>query len=147
MKGCDASLTRVLLNAASQVIDVGRETSRWTVAAYKAAEATFDGCVFPVADGRTCGRPLGWCHLHHVKWWRHGGRTDVANGAPLCRHHHTVVHHHGWDLTYDHSAGLVTATRRDDGRTRTAPAHRGPADRASAGSADGDPPEPDQLPL
>ena len=116
---CDAGLTRAVVDATSQVIDLGRETNRWSVGAYKAMQAMFDGCVFPVADGQACGRPLDWCDLHHVDWWRHGGRTDLVNAAPACRHHHIEVHHGGWTMTYDPVAGTVTITRDADGHTRT----------------------------
>jgi predicted restriction endonuclease len=39
------------------------------------------------------------CKLHHVIWWRHGGRTDLANLLPACAHHHTKIHDAGWDIT------------------------------------------------
>jgi predicted restriction endonuclease len=38
------------------------------------------------------------CKLHHLVWWRHGGRTDLSNLLPLCIHHHTKVHDAGWNL-------------------------------------------------
>ena len=34
--------------------------------------------------------------LHHVIWWRHGGRTDLDNLIPLCEIHHQKIHHDGW---------------------------------------------------
>jgi predicted restriction endonuclease len=38
------------------------------------------------------------CKLHHIIWWRHGGRTDLDNLIPICTHHHTRLHDHGWDV-------------------------------------------------
>jgi len=36
------------------------------------------------------------CKLHHIVWWRHGGRTDLDNLLPVCPVHHTKIHHAGW---------------------------------------------------
>ena len=52
----------------------------------------------------TCGIPgcsVGFdrCHIHHVVWWRHGGRTDLINLIPLCTRHHTKIHHDDWTIT------------------------------------------------
>ncbi len=117
---CDAALTRVVLSATSRVLDVGRETRLWSPAQYKAAEQTFNGCAFPTAPRQACGRPPGWCDLHHVQYWRDGGRTDQHNGVLLCRRHHDAVHHDGWTLTYDHPGQTVTVSRtRHDGRPLT----------------------------
>jgi predicted restriction endonuclease len=37
--------------------------------------------------------------LHHVIWWRHGGRTDLENLLPTCEIHHQKLHNNGWLLT------------------------------------------------
>ncbi|WP_370325099.1 DUF222 domain-containing protein [Euzebya sp.] len=114
--GCDAGLVRAIVDAAGQVLDIGRETRRWTTAQYRAAEVTFGGCAFPIADRAACGRPIGWTDLHHIIWWRHGGRTDQANGVPLCKRHHTAVHHDGWTLTYEFDTVTVAIERTRHGR-------------------------------
>lgn len=152
---CDAALTRVVLSATSQVLDVGRETRQWTGAQYKAADVRFGGCAFPVGDGRACGRPPSRCDLHHVTFWRHGGRTDARNGVLLCSHHHDAVHHDGWTLDYDHDQQTVTVTRdrRDGTRVRRSVSFARP--HRSTGHQAADPPparepgllEPDRLPL
>lgn len=142
---CDAGLTRAILSATGQVLDIGRATRTWTVAQHRAAELTFGGCAFPVADGQACGRPVGWCDLHHVRYWERGGPTDRANGVLLCRRHHRTVHHGKWTLTYDHQTLTVTLTRpEDDGST----IERGVSFAApTAGSQSGAPEEPERLPL
>ena len=114
---CDARLTRAVLSPTGMPLDIGRATRVWTAAQHRAAELLFGGCAFPSADGQPCGRPMAWTDLHHVTWWRHGGRTDRANGVPLCRHHHTAVHHDGWRMSFDVATGTVTIER---GRGRTA---------------------------
>jgi hypothetical protein len=39
------------------------------------------------------------CEAHHVKWYRHGGTTDITNLASLCGHHNTSVHSGLWEIT------------------------------------------------
>ncbi|HUG86879.1 MAG TPA: DUF222 domain-containing protein [Euzebya sp.] len=165
---CDAALTRIVCNATSQVLDVGRETRVWNVAQYRAAETTFGGCAFPVRQGEMCGRPPTWCDLHHIDYWRNGGPTDQANGALLCGRHHDAVHHDGWVLTYDHDGQTIAVTKvRHDGSTcrrtvnlarpltpappRDAEAHRPsnptPATGTPTGRAASTIPEAERLPL
>jgi predicted restriction endonuclease len=38
------------------------------------------------------------CKVHHVRWWRHGGRTDLDNLLPVCVRHHTAIHFEGWQV-------------------------------------------------
>jgi hypothetical protein len=67
----------------AQPLDVGR-TSRVIQPAQRTALAVRDGgCVFP-----GCSRPLAWCDAHHLRHWLHGGPTDLANLALVCRAHH-----------------------------------------------------------
>ena len=114
---CDASLTRAVLSPSGMPLDIGRSTRVWTAAQHRAAELLFGGCAFPSGEGEPCGRPMGWTDLHHVTWWRHDGPTDQDNGVPLCRFHHTAVHHDGWTLEWDLPTGTVTIHRRRRGTT------------------------------
>jgi hypothetical protein len=50
---------------------------------------------------RGCAAPPGRCDAHHLRWWRDGGRTDLANLALLCGFHHRLVHEGGWRLHRD----------------------------------------------
>jgi len=65
-------------------------------------------CRFP---GCTRRRKL---HAHHVTYWSHGGRTDLANLALLCSRHHTLVHANGYQLTLhpDRRLDVHTADHR-----------------------------------
>jgi predicted restriction endonuclease len=36
------------------------------------------------------------CKIHHIRWWRNGGRTDLDNLLPVCFRHHDAIHHQGW---------------------------------------------------
>ena len=101
-------LPPTLGGAPTQPLEVGR-TSRVIQPAQRSALAVRDGgCVFP-----HCTRPLAWCDAHHVRHWLHGGPTDLANLALLCRAHHRAVHEGGWQLT-----------RQPDGRLTATPPHR-----------------------
>jgi hypothetical protein len=104
-----ALLPPVLGGAPTQPLEVGR-TTRVIQPAQRSALAVRDGgCVFP-----HCTRPLAWCEAHHLRHWLHGGPTDLANLALVCRTHHRAVHEGGWQLT-----------RQPDGQwTATPPHHR-----------------------
>ena len=104
---CDAIAYRVALGAAGEVLDVGRQTSRWPVGIRRAITLRDDGCVFP-----GCDRPPSWADVHHCIPWSEGGVTSVDNGALLCRRHHTFIHRQRWSIRIDN--GRPT-TRRPDG--------------------------------
>ena len=96
--------------APTQPLEVGR-TSRVVTAAQRAALVVRDGgCA--VAG---CDRPPPWCEAHHLVHGLHGGRTDLANLALVCRAHHRAVHEGGWRLTRD-----------PDGRLTASPPYRRP---------------------
>lgn len=88
---CDAGVTRIITDAASRPLDIGRTTP--TVPAYmrRALVARDRGCAWP-----GCDRPPGWTDAHHIIHWAHGGDTSVDNLVLLCRPHHTKVHEHHW---------------------------------------------------
>ena len=104
---CDADAYRVVLGAQGEVLDVGRQTSRWPIAIRRAITVRDRGCTFP-----GCDRPPSWTDIHHCVPWSDDGKTSVDNGALLCRRHHTFVHQHHWHITIDN--GKPT-TRRPDG--------------------------------
>jgi hypothetical protein len=96
---CDSTITRVLLDAESQVVDVGRSQRVVSGATRRALNLRDQGCRWP-----GCDRPPSWTSAHHVVHWAHRGRTDADNLVLLCRRHHWSVHEGGWQLI-----------RRDDG--------------------------------
>jgi HNH endonuclease len=108
LRAAAALLPPVLGGAPTQPLEVGR-TSRVVAPAQRVALAVRDnGCVFP-----DCTRPQAWCEAHHLRHWLHGGPTDLANLALLCRAHHRAVHEGGWRLA-----------RGPDGRLTATPPHR-----------------------
>jgi hypothetical protein len=108
-----AAMTRLPLalgGAPAQPLEVGR-ASRVVTAAQRAALVVRDGgCA--VAG---CDRPPAWCEAHHLVHWLHGGPTDLANLALVCRAHHRAVYEGGWRLA-----------RHPDGQLTASPPHRRP---------------------
>ena len=102
---CHASVQRVLLDPAGAVLDVGRERRTVTPAQYAALIARDGGCAFP-----GCTRPPAWCIAHHIRYWAHGGLTNIDNLVMLCGHHHRVIHHHGWAVRIGAHDRLPTFT-------------------------------------
>jgi hypothetical protein len=84
---CDASVTRVITDARSIPLEVGRTTKVVPPALRRALAVRDGGCAFP-----GCERPPGWCDAHHVQHWADGGETGLSNLVLLCRPHHRVIH-------------------------------------------------------
>jgi hypothetical protein len=102
---CDASVTRILLDSESVVIDVGRAKRTISGPARKALNARDRGCTWP-----GCERPASWTSGHHLKHWIHGGDNQPPNLTLLCYRHHWMVHEGNWQIV-----------RGDDGRMLTIP--------------------------
>src|ERR1051326_2651429 len=100
---CDCSITRVLLDSESQVIDVGRARRLPSAPMRRALEARDKGCRWP-----RCDRPARWCASHHLVHWTQDGRTDLDNLVLLCHPHHTLVHREGWQLVRSEEGRLLT---------------------------------------
>lgn len=69
-------------------------------------------------DGERCRFPgcthTRWLHAHHVRFWRDGGRTDLANLVLACSHHHQLIHEQGYQLRLD--GHRVLHVRDQEGR-------------------------------
>ncbi|WP_226995615.1 HNH endonuclease signature motif containing protein [Gordonia phthalatica] len=94
---CEAAMRRVVMDADSAPLDVGREHRLVTAGLRKALEARDRGCAFP-----GCGRPVSWTDAHHCTPWSEGGETAIDNCVLLCRMHHTVMHQTGWEVFIGH---------------------------------------------
>lgn len=91
---CVGTHTPILVSSAGQPLDVGRSQRLFTARQRVALAARDGGCRWA-----GCERPPSWCEAHHVKpWGSANGRTDVADGLLLCRHHHLLVHNNGWRI-------------------------------------------------
>ena len=74
-------------------LDLGRTTRLANAAQRRALRAIYPRCAIP-----DCPTRFDHCKIHHVRWWRHGGRTDLENLVPVCVRHHTAIHHEGWTI-------------------------------------------------
>ena len=101
----------IVLHAPGQ-LTLGRATRLANRAQRRALRALYPTCAIP-----GCEVGFQHCKIHHVTWWRHGGRTDLDNLLPLCHRHHANVHLHGWELTLHTDRQLTVRT--PDGRCRT----------------------------
>jgi hypothetical protein len=74
-------------------IDVGRTQRLFTPRQRVALAAIWGRCAV-----ESCDRPPSWTEAHHADHWAHGGRTDLADGILLCRHHHMLLHNNHWKI-------------------------------------------------
>jgi len=101
---CDGGLVPILFDdATGATLNLGR-TQRLHNARQRTVIAARDGgCLAP-----GCDRSVSWTEVHHIHEFSKGGRTDVADGVLLCRHHHLLVHNNGWSITrHEHAYWLV----------------------------------------
>jgi hypothetical protein len=113
---CDATITRVLLNAASAVIDVGRSQRVVPGATRRALNVRDRGCRWP-----GCDRPASWTAAHHIVHWVHGGRTDLGNLVLLCHRHHWLVHECGFQIVRTDDRNVLTIPPPPDHGMRARP--------------------------
>ncbi|WP_155288404.1 HNH endonuclease signature motif containing protein, partial [Rhodococcoides fascians] len=88
---CDADLTPVIVDHHGVPLALGR-TTRLASDDQRIALAIRDTCCV------MCGRPAQWCQAHHIRFWEHGGPTDIDNLALVCGECHRLVHHGDWQL-------------------------------------------------
>jgi hypothetical protein len=91
---CGGGLLPVILDGAGQVLDLGREQRLYNRRQRQALAVRDGGCMWP-----GCDRPPSWTEAHHIPHWaRDHGRTDLADGILLCRHHHLRLHNEHWEI-------------------------------------------------
>jgi hypothetical protein len=74
-------------------LNLGRTTRLANEAQRRALRAIYSRCAIP-----DCPVRFDHCKIHHIHWWRHGGRTDLDNLVAVCVRHHTAIHHEGWNI-------------------------------------------------
>jgi hypothetical protein len=100
---CDCNVTRILLDADSMVIDVGRSERRVNGATRSALNFRDRHCRWP-----GCDRPANWSQGHHLRHWINGGSSDLDNLVLLCHRHHWMVHEGRWQLIKLRGGGYLT---------------------------------------
>jgi hypothetical protein len=106
---CDCNVTRILLGADSQVIDVGRSKRVISAAQRRALHVRDKGCRWP-----GCDRPASYTSGHHLVHWVKGGATDLDNLALLCLRHHWLVHEGKWQLVKTDGGELLAVPPQMD---------------------------------
>ena len=120
---CDCNVTRILLNADSCVIDVGRSRRNISGPMRKALIARDKGCGWP-----GCDRLATWTSGHHIVFWTRGGPTDLPNLVLLCYRHHWMVHEGAWQLVRADDGRMLAIPPTIDGPL---PRTRGPGEEAA----------------
>jgi hypothetical protein len=115
---CDCSITRILLDSESVVIDVGRSKRTISAPAMRALKARDGGCRWP-----GCDRPPKWTEGHHLAYWtRDLGDSNLPNQILLCHRHHWMVHEGKWQIVKQQDGTILTIPPT----TRFRPWVRGP---------------------
>ena len=87
---CNAEITRVVMQGASEVLDVGR-THRLATPAIRAGVWARSG-----GECEVCHQmKLTWCQVHHIIPWdpaAGNGPTSLENSALACNHCHRLLH-------------------------------------------------------
>jgi hypothetical protein len=119
---CNARVQTVVEDQGGNVLGLGRtsrEPSAWMVRQIRYRDR---GCRFPGCGTRA------FTQAHHIRWWRHGGRTDLDNLLLVCSFHHRLVHELGWSVTRE-ADGTARWFHPDGTRYRAGPVRRSDADR------------------
>jgi hypothetical protein len=91
---CTAGTRTIEFGDSGQPLDLGREVRLFNERQKIALSVRDGGCMWP-----GCDRKAAWTEAHHTKHWkRDHGRTDVADGICLCRHHHMLLHDNHWEI-------------------------------------------------
>lgn len=86
---CNAGIRSVFVDGEGAPLDVGRTKRLYTAKQRIALGLRDGGCL-------DCGAEVSRCEVHHIdEWWKHSGRTDLADGVLLCRNCHLRVHNTG----------------------------------------------------
>jgi hypothetical protein len=97
---CNQGTQTALVDSLGDVLDLGREQRLYSRHQRIALAIRDGGCLWS-----GCERPPSWCEAHHIDHYaRDHGRTDLARGVLLCKHHHLKLHNENWQI------------RRRDGR-------------------------------
>jgi hypothetical protein len=104
---CHCALHRVLIDSRDVPVSAGPRTRLVTTVQRRLLVARDRGCRFP-----GCTMPPKWTQAHHVRFWSHGGPTELNNLVLLCSFHHHRVHDDGWTMKFD---GHTLVVNRPDG--------------------------------
>lgn len=96
---CTAEMSRLVLDADSLPVDVGRTQRLYTGHVRRAVVTRDVSCRW---DG--CAMPARFCEVHHIDWWDDDhGHTSVDRGVLLCDFHHHELHRRDLDIVREPS--------------------------------------------
>lgn len=118
---CDCEMTRVVMDADSQVLDVGLTQRTYSKELRRAVTTRDRRCQWP-----GCRIRASWSEVHHIRWYSRGGPTSVENGVCACSYHHHVVHRDNVRIVpladgfafYRSDGQLIGTSRREPRRRR-----------------------------
>jgi hypothetical protein len=115
---CLADITPIIVGADGVSLWLGRTQRTANRAQRRALRAMYRCCAIP-------GCKVGFdnCQIHHLRWFRNGGRTDIENLIPICHKHHHLVHEGDWVVALDARRNL-TITYPDGAIMTTGPPTR-----------------------
>jgi hypothetical protein len=91
---CSGGIKMLVFDENLQPLDVGREQRLFNTRQRETLAVKWGGCAAP-----GCDAPSSWTETHHINHWvRDKGQTNVADGIPLCKHHHLLFHNNGWEV-------------------------------------------------
>jgi hypothetical protein len=111
---CEARVQTVIEDKAGLPVRLGRTTRippGWMVRQLKHRDLE---CRFPGCGTRQ------FTKAHHIRWWGHGGSTDLDNLLLVCSFHHKLVHEYGWSVARKKD-GMALWFRPDGAPYRSGP--------------------------
>ena len=99
---CVADITPIIVGSDGVRLYLGDTARLATVQQRRALRAMYRTCAIP-------GCCVAWDQLvmHHVRYFEHGGPTDIDNLLPLCGKHHHCAHEGGWQLELSNKRTLT----------------------------------------
>ena len=115
---CIAEICPIIVGADGVSLYMGRDSRIANREQRRALRAMYRGCAIP-----GCRVAFDYCDIHHLRWYRNLGKTDIDNLLPICTKHHHLVHEGGWNLALDTRRNL-TITYPDGAIMTTGPPTR-----------------------
>ena len=97
---CDSNISRLVLSAHGEPIDISRKQRLFSTRQAKAITARDRYCRYP-----GCDAPPELGQIHHAHQHERGGPTTIDNGILLCYAHHQVIHRKQITITH-HQGGF-----------------------------------------
>ena len=108
----DAQILPAFFNTDNDPLWLGRSQRDASTGQRVMLAARDGGCV-------NCASAAEKCEPHHIKWFSHGGPTDINNLALLCDTCHHLTHDDHWQLQHHNGRQRLQPPKRPDAPDRT----------------------------